>query len=219
MIRFIFLGISLASLAHAGLVFEQTRVTLELAKPVERLDAEFPFKNTGTAVVTVTNITASCGCTVPALEKKNYAADEKGVLKVRFDIGDRQGPQNRTITVFTDDGASHTLSLIVNLPMRSLIVPRLLLYRASDTGDKTATVTYYHDFPVEITALTSSDPAFTVTSAVEKEGAVFKLTARLVNPAATQPARSTVLVRSRGASGLVSLDTYYLRYEPAAPAP
>jgi hypothetical protein len=216
MIRFLVLGLLLASFAHAALVFEQTKVTLEPAKPVEHLDTEFAFKNTGTAAVTVTDTTTSCGCTVPALEKKTYAPDEKGVLKVRFDVGDRQGPQNRTITVVTDDGTSQTLTLIVNLPLRSFIVPRLLLYRAKDTGDKTSTVTYYQDLPVEITALTSSDPAFTVTSEVEKAGSVYKLTAHLVNPEATTAARATVLVRSRGASGAVSLDTYYLRYEPAA---
>jgi hypothetical protein len=55
-----------------------------------------------------------------------------------------------------------------------------------------------------------------VTSEVEKAGSVYKLTAHLVNPEATTAARATVLVRSRGASGTVSLDTYYLRYEPAA---
>jgi hypothetical protein len=216
MIRFLVLGLLLAPFAHAALVFEQTKVTLEPAKPVAHLDTEFAFKNTGTAAVTVTDTTTSCGCTVPALEKKTYAPDEKGVLKVRFDVGDRQGPQNRTITVVTDDGTSQTLTLIVNLPLRSFIVPRLLLYRAKDTGDKTSTVTYYQDLPVEITALTSSDPAFTVTSEVEKAGSVYKLTAHLVNPEATTAARATVLVRSRGASGAVSLDTYYLRYEPAA---
>lgn len=215
MIRFLVLGFLLAPLAHAALVFEQTKVNLEPAKIVEHLDTEFAFKNTGTTAVTVTDTTTSCGCTVPALEKKTYAPDEKGVLKVRFDVGDRQGPQNRTITVVTDDGASQTLTLIVNLPLRSFIVPRLLLYRAKDTGDKTTTVTYYQDLPVEITALTSSDPAFTVTSEVEKPGSVFKLTAHLVNPDSPTPARATVLVRSRGASGAISTDTYYLRYEPA----
>src|SRR6218665_1406379 len=138
MIRFFALVLFLAPLAHAALVFEQTKVTLEPTKAVGHLDTEFAFKNTGAAAVTVTDITANCGCTVPALEKKTYAADEKGVLKVRFDVGDRQGPQNRNITVVTDDGATQTLTLIVNLPQRSLIVPRLLLYRAKDAGDKTS---------------------------------------------------------------------------------
>ncbi|HSI10153.1 MAG: DUF1573 domain-containing protein [Rariglobus sp.] len=216
MIRFLVLGLLLAPLAQAALVFEQTKVTLEPAKPVDHLDTEFAFKNTGTAAVTVTTITASCGCTVPALEKKDYAAGEKGVLKIRFDVGDRQGPQNRTVTVVTDDGASQTLTLIVNLPLRSFIVPRLLLYRAKDTADKTATITFSQDLPVEITAVTSSDPAFTVTSSVEQAGAVYKLTAHLVNPESATAARATVLVRSRGASGAVSTDSYYLRYEPSA---
>ncbi|MFA6961378.1 MAG: DUF1573 domain-containing protein [Opitutaceae bacterium] len=210
------LALLLTPFVSAALVFEKTSITLEPDKPVEHLDTEYLFKNEGTTAVTVTDTTTSCGCTVPALEKKTYAPGEKGVLKVRFDIGDRQGPQNRTITLVTDAG-TQVLTLIVNLPLRSIIVPRLHFFRAPDLADKVSTVTYYHDLPVTITALTSSDPAFTVTSAVEKEGSVYKITAHVVNPAATTAGRATVLVRSRGASGTVSLDTFYLRYEPPSP--
>ena len=213
---FALLVLLLAPFGRAALVFENTTITLELKKAVEQIDTEFLFKNTGDAAVTVTDVTASCGCTVPSLEKKTYAPGEKGVLKIHFDVGDRQGPQNRSITVVSDAG-THALTLIVNLPMRSFIAPRLHMFTPADHADKSSTVTYYNDLPVVITALTSTDPAFTVSSAVEKEGSVYKLTAHVVDPAAKTPERATVLVRSRGASGIFSLDTFYLRFEPVAP--
>jgi Protein of unknown function (DUF1573) len=206
------------SLSWAALVFDKTLIDLAPEKLTDHIDVEYPFKNTGAGAVTVSDITTSCGCTAATLEKKTLDPGEAGTIKVRFDIGDRQGPQNRTITVVTDAG-TQVLTLNVNIPMRALITPRLHLFRPPELADKTSTVTYYLDLPVVITALTSTDPAFTVTSAVEKAGSVYTLTAHVVNPAATTSGRSTVLVRSQGASGAVYLDTYYLRYEPVANTP
>ena len=211
------LAATFAPLASAALVFEQTKITLDPPAPVGHLDAVFAFQNPGPGSVTVTEIKADCGCTVPQLDKKTYAAEETGQLKIRFDIGDRQGPQNRVIHVVTDDGTTHTLTLLVNLPLRSLLVPRLLLYRGPDTAAKVCTATYYLDLPVTITAVTSSDPAFKVSVETEKEGTVYKLVARLVEPVPSATARATVLVRSRGASGTYANDTFFLRYEPPAP--
>jgi len=149
---------------RGALVFEKTTLTLSPATAPEHLDVEFPFKNEGDAPVTVREVTASCGCTVPALDKKTYAPGEKGVLKVRFDVGDRQGPQNRTVTLRTDTGGTQVLTLIVNLPVRSVIVPRLHFFRPPDVSDKVSTVTFYNDLPVTLESAVSSDPAFTVTS-------------------------------------------------------
>lgn len=214
----LFLLLGLASWTRAALVFDKTTLTLDPEKPAAHFDVEFPFKNDGAAATHIQDISTSCGCTVPALEKKTYAAGEKGVLKVRFDVGDRQGPQNRTVTLTTDAG-TQVLTLIVNLPVRSVLAPRLHFFRPPDTADKVTVVTYSHDLPVTIDSVTSSDPAFTVTSAAEKEGSVYKLTAKLVTPPPAAAARSNVVVRSHGASGAAYLDTYYLRYAPPEPAP
>lgn len=204
---------------QAALVFEKTTVTLDPKTPAAHLDTEFAFKNDGATPTTVLEVSSSCGCTVPALEKKTYAASEKGILKVGFDAGDRQGPQNRTVTLRTDAG-TQVLTLIVNLPVRSVLTPRLHFFRPPDTGGKDTLVTYSNDLPVTLDSVTSSDPVFTVTSVAEKEGAVYKITAKLASTPATA-ARATVLVRSHGASGASYLDTYYLRYAPAEipPAP
>ena len=220
---FVLLLLQFSPFGRAALVFDKTTITLDLDKQVPHVDVEYPFKNTGESIVTVADITTSCGCMVASLDKKTFAPGDANTLKVRFDIGERQGPQSRLITVPTDAGV-HELTLNVNVPMRSVILPRLLLFQAPNLGDQSVTVTYYQDLPVTLLGLTSTDPAFTVTSSVEKEGAAFKLTAHLVDPAPSIAARSTVLVRSQSAAGVVSTDTFYLRYGPQsrhsiAPAP
>ena len=208
----------LAPLARGAFVFDKTTITFSPERAPEHIDTEFPFKNEGDAATTVLDVTTSCGCTVPSLEKKTYAAAEKGVLKVRFEIGDRQGPQNRTISLRTDTGGLQALTLVVNLPVRSMIAPRLHFFRQSDIGDKVTTVTYYNDLPVTLESAISSDPAFTVASVAAKPGSVYTLTTHLPRvPADT--VRATVFVRSRGASGAQYLDTYYLRYAPPEQTP
>lgn len=45
----------------------------------------FKFKNTGDANLIITSATGSCHCTVPALQKSEYAPGEEGEIKVVFD--------------------------------------------------------------------------------------------------------------------------------------
>ena len=49
---------------------------------VTKNDCELKFKNTGTALLKITNVHAPCGCTVTNLDKKEYEPGESGVLSV-----------------------------------------------------------------------------------------------------------------------------------------
>lgn len=43
-------------------------------------------------------VSASCGCTVPTMEKTTYKPGETGKVAARFDPAGRQGPQTKTLT-------------------------------------------------------------------------------------------------------------------------
>ena len=43
-------------------------------------------------------VAASCGCTVPTMEKTTYKPGETGKVSARFDPHSRQGPQTKTLT-------------------------------------------------------------------------------------------------------------------------
>lgn len=82
---------------------------------------EFRFTNTGTQTLTITNATGSCGCTVPALDKRDYAPGESGVIKVSFNPHNRRDAQNTQVTVSSNDPNFPN----ANLQIRAFVNPIL----------------------------------------------------------------------------------------------
>lgn len=89
-----------------------------LAKSVT---ATFHFKNVGDKAVTIREVKPGCGCTTAALEKMTYAPGESGDIVAKFNIGNRQGQQNKTIKVTSDADKDP----VVVLTMKTMI-PQLL---------------------------------------------------------------------------------------------
>lgn len=63
-------------------------------EPVEHV---FNFTNVSDRDITIA-VAASCGCTVPTLEKTTYKPGENGKVTARFDPHSRQGNQSKTLT-------------------------------------------------------------------------------------------------------------------------
>lgn len=157
---------------QAQLVFDAERVQLKGQFGQEELHAAYPFENKGKATVTVTEVKSGCGCTVPELEKKVYAPGETGVLRAVFTVGQRQGEQRQTITVQTDQGA-HTLRLVVDLPQRLQINPRIMIFSGAQPQPAPAQLTFAEDLPVRIEQIVVSDADFTADYEwIESQGEV-----------------------------------------------
>lgn len=58
----------------------------------------FEFTNTGKAPLVITNVSSSCGCTVPSWTKDPIAPGTKGKIEVKYDTN-RVGPISKTVTV------------------------------------------------------------------------------------------------------------------------
>ena len=58
----------------------------------------FEFTNTGKAPLVITNVSSSCGCTVPSWTKEPIAPGAKGKIEVKYDTN-RVGPISKTVTV------------------------------------------------------------------------------------------------------------------------
>ena len=94
----------------------------------------FRFTNTGTATLKIERIESSCGCTVPALEKLEYAPGESGEVTVEFDPRRREGPQNRAVTIVSNDPVRSRLPLTVRVDVVPLvkIEPRVVQFGQVD---------------------------------------------------------------------------------------
>lgn len=126
------LGALAASSAQAALTWETTRADADALFSQENYSTRFSFKNTGTTAVTITELQTSCGCTTAELTKRTYAPGETGAIPVVFTFGDRSGPQQKVVTVRTDDAPAQPTALIlrVNIPVAVTLERTLLSWTA-----------------------------------------------------------------------------------------
>lgn len=79
----------------------------------EKVSYAFKFTNTGSADLMITNVSTSCGCTVPTYTNKPIKPGDQGILTVSFDSSNRKGFQNKTITVVTNTQPNTTVLSII----------------------------------------------------------------------------------------------------------
>ena len=65
----------------------------------EIVEYNYRFKNTGTKPLIVTNVSASCGCTVPEKPEQPIKPGDTGFIKVKFNSEHRVGNAHKTVNV------------------------------------------------------------------------------------------------------------------------
>jgi len=70
-------------------------------------ECEFKFKNTGNAPLVLSNVRASCGCTVPVWPKEPVAPGETAVIKVKYTTVTRPNVINKSIVVSSNAVEAH----------------------------------------------------------------------------------------------------------------
>ncbi|WP_040281153.1 DUF1573 domain-containing protein [Psychroserpens damuponensis] len=75
----------------------------------------FTFTNTGDAPLLITNVKASCGCTVPTYSKTPILPGESGALNIKYDTK-RLGSFTKTVTVTSNaQGGNKILKIKGNI--------------------------------------------------------------------------------------------------------
>lgn len=76
---------------------------------------EFKFRNAGVEPLILSNVTSSCGCTVPEWPREPILKGKSATIKVKYDTN-RVSPINKTITVMSNaKGGSVQLRIIGNV--------------------------------------------------------------------------------------------------------
>lgn len=167
----VFLWCGLLSLS-ASLTWEKTLFE-HTAKPgEERVTATFAFTNSGHEPVEILNMRATCGCTVPALEKRVYEPGESGEIDVVFSYGSRTGEQNLNVTVFTTERPQPTqLRLLVTIPQLVELTPRIVYWRRGEPMDpRIVRIRVASEHGVAITDVRPHNNAFAHTLTENGEG-------------------------------------------------
>jgi len=125
---------AVVALPVSALTWEKSGLDLAVEAGAGEVVAEFPFKNEGTAAVTIRELKASCGCTTPTVESRVVPAGGSGVIKATYATGDRSGPQSVRITVVTNEPGSEPVVLPLRVDIQPLvsITPRLVHWSQAD---------------------------------------------------------------------------------------
>ncbi|HEU5166293.1 MAG TPA: DUF1573 domain-containing protein [Chitinophagaceae bacterium] len=86
----------------------------------KNLDVSFRFKNVGNTPLVISNVNASCGCTVPETPQKPYQPGETGVIKASFNSSGKSGTQSKQVYMTANtDPAMTTLTFHVEVKTKS----------------------------------------------------------------------------------------------------
>lgn len=102
--RIICLGILLVgSICFSQTIeFEKETIDYGTIKKGSNKERVFKFKNTGDKPLILTEVTASCGCTVPSFPKDPILPNKSAEIKVTYDTN-RLGNFTKPITVLSND--------------------------------------------------------------------------------------------------------------------
>ncbi len=90
---------------------DSTHQNLGKIKEGQVVEISWRFKNTGTKPLVITNVSASCGCTVPAKPERPIAPGGEEIIKAQFDSKDRVGPQHKDVYVEANTSGSNSTQL------------------------------------------------------------------------------------------------------------
>jgi hypothetical protein len=68
----------------------------------QKVSYVFKFKNSGGSQLVITQVSGSCGCTVPEYSKNPVSPGGEGEIKVTFDSNGKSGMESKTITVLAN---------------------------------------------------------------------------------------------------------------------
>ena len=75
-------------------------------------NCEFKFTNTGKEPLILSNVTSTCGCTVPSWTKEPVLPGKTGTIKISYTKMETVAPFNKQITVFSNSKGGNVVLTI-----------------------------------------------------------------------------------------------------------
>ncbi len=163
--------------------FEQTTHDFGNIAPGSTTTCEFNFENKGEGKLIISDVSKTCGCTAPTLEKNEYAPHEGGVLKVQYHADSGAGARTRQMYVFSNDKEHPRVELTIKALITKNVIcePAQLDYKlkGENAGVAELTIRSIDDQPFEITGFKATSDAVTVNFTPNQKAAKFVLQTRI----------------------------------------
>lgn len=82
--------------------FEELEFNFGTVIQGEKVAHSFVFKNNGDGNLIISNVKASCGCTVPKWTKEPIKPGQTGTIELMFDSSNRDGKQTKSAKVYSN---------------------------------------------------------------------------------------------------------------------
>jgi len=93
-----------ASINSPQIYFQDLKHDFGKVQQGPQLQYNFKFTNTGAQPLKIDKVQTSCGCTGATVDNKTeYGKGETGEISVTFNTQGREGHQEKTITIFTNE--------------------------------------------------------------------------------------------------------------------
>jgi hypothetical protein len=153
--------------------------------PGSKNTCEFKFQNNGVGKLIISEITKTCGCTVPTLDKKEYAPGESGAIKVEYHADQGAGIRTRHLYILSNDPVNPRVDLTIKAAIVQKVIsePERIEYTLKGAKACLAEITIksVDDKPFAITKFESTSDAVTATFDPNQKETKFTLQAKL-NP-------------------------------------
>ena len=104
---------AMAKTSGAQIKFSEEKFDFGSIKQGDIVDHVFKFKNTGTQPLVISNVQASCGCTIPDWTKEPVAPGKMGMISAKFNSAGKMGMQTKVLTIESNAAAgAATVSLV-----------------------------------------------------------------------------------------------------------
>ena len=143
--------------------------------------ADFTFTNTGNAVLEVTEVRPTCGCTTAGTWTRTVEPGQTGTIPLQLNTANFQGPVTKFITVVCNDPtqANLQLQLRANIWKPIDVMPNFVMFNLnseSQTGEvRVVKITNNTQQPIEVSPPESGNPAFRAELKTIEAGKVFEL--------------------------------------------
>lgn len=84
------------------ILFADSIQNMGKVKNGEKINISFQFTNTGTEMLIIKEVAASCGCTVPEKPEAPIAPGKTGTIKATFDSKSREGMNHKVLSVYAN---------------------------------------------------------------------------------------------------------------------
>lgn len=100
----------------AVITFKETSIDFGDLTQGDKVSHTFQLTNTGTAPLIISNVAATCGCTVPSWPKEPIAPGKTAEIQVSFNSTGKMGKQNSVVRIYSNASEPiEKVSLISNV--------------------------------------------------------------------------------------------------------